>query len=198
MLGLISTDYVDVLDSIDLAKLDHDLKDVLWSEWIAVVGRYSRDEPDGQAVDAEACFPLCQMELEFSGDFYPDVESVLRYYFGYGGDCASMGVVLRHLERLVEGEEDCLFREYGADGRPVVYRSDDGGTAEVCIFSVGRQSKEDGDVLSRRSLVETFIALCRYRGLLSMNLVRDIDRFSTVESRESLVNRVRSRYPRRS
>jgi hypothetical protein len=141
------------------------------------------------------------MELEFYHGFYGRMRSILDDYFGGVDALEAFNGSLRPYWCREDGRmDDAFLKEVDIDGWMVVHRSNDAGhEEEVCVFVLGREVKEDGTFGERYTyveddeddrvdaphrLVETFIALCRYRGLLGMNLVRDIRRISAMEFSE--------------
>jgi hypothetical protein len=188
--GLVSFDGVNSLDTETLREFDGRLRRILLSDDVCMSGwrpdSITRD--DGGAPGERTVVRRLRMEVHFGELFYREMVSLLNDYFE-GTDRRFVGKsTLQCLRWRFYGLEEVFLRECDAEGRPVVFSSDDGEVEEVFEVSLGVEEKEQGgscvdvsftdvrggsadDVCCR--MVETFIGLCRYRGILSMNLVRD-------------------------
>jgi hypothetical protein len=195
-LGVVSFDQVDELEWSTLIELEGRLKTILRSEDIGV----SQWLPvfDGRGGERPS---MLAMQLGFEPNFYGRVRSLLEDYFGGSDGCIAGSGLLRPVLRF-EGLSDrtaalvsTLLCEPDGEGEPRMIDSDGGETSHLCYFQLKAKRtegsawirlarylsiEEDSAFDAPHRLVETFIALCRYRGLLSMDLVMDVGRICPV------------------
>lgn len=180
-LGAVSFDKVDELSKDAIHELDGYLIEILYSEDIRVLMRCSckggcdcsADGNDHSYVTEDVKLRTVELEVSFKARFYSRMSCLLCNFFLKEDDRDEGRSILREWCDEKKG----FYREYDADGEQVVDRyTDRWGTTEwLTTFVLERNDAED--VL----LVEIFIGLCRYRGILSMRISNDFWRIGEVK-----------------
>jgi hypothetical protein len=188
-LGLVSFKQVDELDFPELWDLENDLRMILSSDDVCLSAWRPDMWYDGRVPSDRVERRRLRMEIHFNECFHHKMGSILDDYFGGTDRSLVSKSTLCCLRQCFYGLEEIILRECNAEGGPVIFHSDDGKSEEVFEISLGVEQKEqDGtsgnvsrededDYRDERERIETFIGVCRYRGILSMNLVRDVRLF---------------------